>query len=131
MPIIRPGLAGLFYKHLCQFINRLINSLTNLVILFLQIFKTPLFPNHMRDLKFEENVHLPPCVTCHMSHVMCHMSRVTGLVSHDTCRISHVTNDVLNFIFELVGGRSIINGAQTQCIFLGLLYKRRHIQFTR
>ena len=30
-----------------------------------------------RAQKFRENVHSPPCVTCHVSHVTCHMSRVT------------------------------------------------------
>ena len=37
------------------------------------------------ELTFWENVHPPPCVTCHMSHVMCHMSRVTYRVSGVTC----------------------------------------------
>ena len=30
-----------------------------------------------RDLKFWEQVHCPPLVTCQMPYVMCHMSRVT------------------------------------------------------
>ena len=30
-----------------------------------------------RELKFGVNVHLPKCVTSHVSHVMCHMSHVT------------------------------------------------------
>ena len=47
------------------------------------IFKALYIPNHIfkqlhsqtvwaRDLKFWENVHLSPCATCHMSHVLCH-----------------------------------------------------------
>ena len=31
-----------------------------------------------RDLKCWENVHLPPHVTCHVSHVMCHMWQSCG-----------------------------------------------------
>ena len=30
-----------------------------------------------RDKKLLENVHLSPCVTCHVSHITCHMSHVT------------------------------------------------------
>ena len=40
-----------------------------------------------RDLKFWENVHLPPCVKCHISRFKCHMS-------HNKRRVSHVN---LNF----------------------------------
>ena len=45
----------------------------------------------VRHLKFWENVHLPLCVTCHVSHVMCHMSCFTCHVSHVTCNMSCVT----------------------------------------
>ena len=31
----------------------------------------------VRDLNLKENVHSPPCVTCHMSHVTFHMSGVS------------------------------------------------------
>ena len=44
-----------------------------------------------RKLKFFENVHLPPPVTCHISHVMCHISHVMCHMSHVTCHMSHVT----------------------------------------
>ena len=48
-----------------------------LVILFLHS-KTV----RARELKWLENVHLPPRVMCHMSTVVCHMSTVTCHVSH-------------------------------------------------
>ena len=38
-----------------------------------------------RELIFWENVHRPPCVTCHMSLVTCHMSHVTCYMSHVMC----------------------------------------------
>ena len=43
-----------------------------------------------RELKFWENVHPPPCVTCYMSHVTCHMSHVRCQVSHVRCHMSGV-----------------------------------------
>ena len=44
-----------------------------------------------RDLKFWENLYLPSCVTCPVSHVMFQMSHVTFHVSHVPCHMSHVT----------------------------------------
>ena len=63
-----------------------------------------------RDVAFLENVHLPPCVTCHMSQVMCHMSHVICRMSCVTCNISIFLYFKDNMV-ELVGGRSVINGA--------------------
>ena len=40
---------------------------------------------------FRKNVHLPPCVTRHISHVMFHMSHFMGPMSRVTCCMSHVT----------------------------------------
>ena len=57
-----------------------------------------------KDLKFQENVYLPPCyithVTCQVSSVTCHMSQVRD-------------NFFLFFVklVELVGWRSVIKGA--------------------
>ena len=34
------------------------------------------------EMNFWENVHPPPCVTFHVSHVMCYMSHVRWQVSH-------------------------------------------------
>ena len=55
------------------------------------------FSNHFptktlkaRELKLLENFHLPPCVTCHMSHVMCHMSCVMCYLSCVPCHMSLV-----------------------------------------
>ena len=45
-----------------------------------------------RELTFWEKVHLPPPVTCHVSHVMCYMSRIT-------CHMSHVTFLYIFFLF--------------------------------
>ena len=73
-----------------------------------------------RELKFWENVHPPKRVKCHMSRVMCHVSCVTCHMSRVTCHVSHVTCHMSHlFIFfffpdkvvELIGGRSVINGA--------------------
>ena len=66
-----------------------------------------------RDLKFRENVHLPPCVTCHMSRVTCHISCVTCHVSHVACHMSHFFSFLffLDKVVELVGGVSVINRA--------------------
>ena len=44
-----------------------------------------------RELKFGENVHPSPCVTCHLSCVTCHVSRVTCHVSPVTSHLSPVT----------------------------------------
>ena len=50
-----------------------------------------------RKLKFWEKVHLPPPVTCHMSHVACHMSHVTCHMSHVKCHMSHVTCQIKGY----------------------------------
>ena len=49
-------------------------------------------------LKFLENVPLPSCVMCLMSHVTCHMS-------------FFVVVGFLDLVLELVAGGSLINGA--------------------
>ena len=43
-----------------------------------------------RDLKFWENVHLPPSVMCHMSSGTCLVSRVTCHMSHVRCHMLHI-----------------------------------------
>ena len=63
-----------------------------------------------RELKFLENVHPPPPVTCHMSHGTCHVSRVTGHVSHVTCNFFSFFSEIYKVV-KLVGGGSVINGA--------------------
>ena len=47
-----------------------------------------------RKLKFLENVHPPPCVTCQVSHVTWQVSHVTCQVSHVRCHMSGVTCQV-------------------------------------
>ena len=85
-----------------------------------------------RELKFWENVHPTPCVTCHISHVRCqvtgdrcHMScvrclmwRVMCQVSCVMCSMSHVFFSLFLFfpffsdkVVELVGIGSVINRA--------------------
>ena len=46
-----------------------------------------------RELKFSEKVHLPPPVTCHVSHVTYHMS-------HVACHVSHVKCNFFSFFFQ-------------------------------
>ena len=41
------------------------------------------------ELKFWENVHPPPCVTCHVSHVTCHVSCVTQSVGASRWRVCY------------------------------------------
>ena len=60
-----------------------------------------------RELKFWENVHPPPCVPCHVSHVTCHMSGITCYMSCVMCPMSHFFFTK----FELIGGGSVINRA--------------------
>ena len=47
-----------------------------------------------RKLTFWENVHPPPCVICHVSHVMYQVSGVMCQVSGVTCHVSCVTCNV-------------------------------------
>ena len=59
-------------------------------------------------------VHLPPPVMGHMSHVTCHVSCVRCQVSHVTCHVSqYYFFCVLDKVVKLVGGGSVINGATT------------------
>ena len=67
------------------------------------------------------------CVMCHVSCIMCHLSPVT-------CHQSHVTCQKIDFIFvqthldkvmELVGGRSVIKGANPVQFF----YKHYILKF--
>ena len=54
------------------------------------IFIKPLFPNRKSygaDV-FKEKFHLPPPVSCQVSHVMCHASHVTCQMSHVPCKVS-------------------------------------------
>ena len=83
----------------CSTITFVIISFSQLVILFLLIFKTLSFPNHKsQGAEILRKCSTPPCVlchmscvTCHMSHVMCHMSYVMCHMSYVTCQMSHVT----------------------------------------
>ena len=59
-----------------------------------------------RDLKFLQNLHLPPCVMCHLSNVMCQVSNVTCHLSPIKC-----VWFFLDKVVELVGGRLVINKA--------------------
>ena len=43
-----------------------------------------------RELTFWDKFHLPPPITCHLSHIMCLVSRVTCHVSCGTCHMWHV-----------------------------------------
>ena len=72
-----------------------ISSLTNIFLTNININFSSKSLGHLhsltvwnRDLTFWENVHLPPCVTCHVSYVTCPMSHVKGHMSHVTCHIS-------------------------------------------
>ena len=101
-----PLQPGLFYKTPLSLIPSFINSLSNSLILFLQIFKTPSLPNHMSQEPEVLRESAPPSM-CHMSRVTCHMSCVT-------CHVSHVACIFCLFCFyklvELLGGGSVING---------------------
>ena len=54
-----------------------------------------------RELKFWENVYLPPPVRCHMTHVICDMSCVTWYISPVTCHMSVVTCIII-YLFYLI-----------------------------
>ena len=79
----RPGVAGAVLQTPSTFINSSCSSQSSKHCLS-QTVKA-------RELKFWENVHPPPFVKCHMSHVTCHMSCVRCHVSDVTCHLSHVT----------------------------------------
>ena len=88
----RPGISWLFYQNLC---DSFIHSLSDWSCSSKSSRHLQSQAVWARDLKFLENVHLPPCVICHMSHVMCHMSCVTCHVScvmcHMSCVICHMS----------------------------------------
>ena len=48
--------------------------------------------------------------TCHVSCVMCHVSCVICQMSRVTCHVSNIKKNNYK-VMELVGGRSVINGA--------------------
>ena len=51
------------------------------------------------ELKFWENVHPPPCVTCHISHVRCHMSEfIFHNCGASRCRVCYQRN-LTNLVF--------------------------------
>ena len=81
----------------CSTNTFVIHKSINSVILFLQIFARPSFPNH-RNLgaKIGRGSSTPTHVTCHMLHITCHMS-------HDMFVL-------YNFV-DLVEGGSVINRA--------------------
>ena len=85
----RPGVARAVFQTPLLFIN----SLTNWLILFLQIFKTSSLQIHMiyGSEIFRESS--PPSM-CQISHCKCHMSlaHVTCHMSHMACHMSHVTH---------------------------------------
>ena len=102
--VSRPGVAGAVLQT-----NWLTDSLTDWW--FVEISSRHLQSQTVwaRDLNFWENVHLPPCVTCHVSYITCQ-------VSHVICHILHVTCPFFLFFFlnkvvELVVVGSVINNA--------------------
>ena len=93
-----------------------IRWLSDLIILFLPIFKTSLLSRRETEILRE----CSPTTTYHMSRVICHMSHVIGHMSCVLCHMSHVmSNFVLNFclkkfvykVLELISGGSVINRA--------------------
>ena len=56
-----------------------------------------------RELKFWENVHPPPCVTCQVSSVTCPVSHgrchISGVMCQVSCHMSHVTCQIFIYIF--------------------------------
>ena len=81
-------------------------------------------PEELGSWNFERIFTPPLCVTCHISCVMCHVLGVRCQVSRVRCHVSGVTyytkkNIIFYFLFlfffvkvvELVGWRSVINGA--------------------
>ena len=107
----RPGVAGAVLWTPLSLFHSLFNSLSRWSFCsessrhcLFQIVRA-------RELKGWENIHPPPWVPCHMSHVMCQ-------VSHVRCQVSlFYLNFYSSFLFhfvklvELVGGVSVINGA--------------------
>ena len=93
---------GLFYKHLCHWLT---DWLTDSAFSSKPSNHPYTQTARARELKFWENGHPPPRVTCHLSGVRCHVSGVT-------CHVSPVTFYFLFFfkVVELVDGRSVING---------------------
>ena len=71
------------------------HSLTDSLVLFLQILKTPSLQNSIgsRSEVFREC--LPPSMY-HMSHVTCYMSHV---ISHVICQVTYVTHIFFCFVF--------------------------------
>ena len=66
-----------------------------------------------RELKFKDNVHLPPCVICQVTLVTCPMSQVT---QKKLWYMYLYKKKIMFLIFlvkvvELVGGRFVINRA--------------------
>ena len=100
-----PVQPGLFYKHLY---HSLIHSLGQSLILSENIFKTPSLPGVQGDEILRED-HLPPLVTCYVSHVMCHESHVTYHMSHVTGHNLHV---ILIFYCKVV--KLVTNFFQSQ-----------------
>ena len=106
----RPGVAGA----VLQTPFWLIHSLTNSS--FSSKYSRHLHSQTVwaRDLEFWENVHLPWCVTCHISHVTGHMLCFTCCVSHIACHIKIKKIKLKKKrkkVVELVSGGSVINGA--------------------
>ena len=98
--INRPHVAGA----VLQTTPSLIKTLTNSSFVKISSKHPHLETLRVRDLNFLENVHLPPSVMCHVSHVMCHMSGVA-------CHIHFFLLLFSDKMLELVGGGSVINGA--------------------
>ena len=68
----------------------------------------------VRELKFWENVHSPPRVLCHVSHVMCQLSNVMCQVSHVMRHMSGVMSHSSSF---LQIGRATPDSAQAWWIY--------------
>ena len=75
-----------------------------------------------RELKFWENIHPPPHVTCNLSLVTCHVSNVICHVSHVTCHMFFFVCFFWDKVLEIIGVGSVINGAYTKNHFFSVFW---------
>ena len=91
-----------------NWITDLCDYFINSLVLCENIFKHCLSQTvRARELTFWHNVHLKPCVTCHVSHVPCHMSLLIFFV---------------NKVVELIGGGYVIYKAYPFFILFYLFF---------
>ena len=76
------------------------------------------------ELRFGDNVHHPPNITCHWSHVTCHMSGAR-------CHRSQYYYIFFYKVVGLVGEGSVINGAYAVYFdfIIGVICTLREIYF--